>query len=61
MRSLRLKGLFENLQMKTKQNGVHGTGCNIGDTKVDVLAVLSFPRYLRRHQATRSLKPDAIP
>lgn len=45
--------------MKGKQNGVHGK--DIEDTKVDVLTVLSFPRYLRRHQATRSFKPDAAP
>lgn len=62
MTLLHLKGLFENLQMKEYvQDGVHEKGCNISDTKVDVLAVLSFPRYLRRHQATRSLKPDTAP
>lgn len=48
------------LQMKRKQDGVYSKGGNIGGVKVG-LAVLSFRRYLRRHRATRSLKPDAVP
>ena len=41
--------LFENLQMKEKQNGVRGKGCNpVGDAKVDVLSRFKFPQVFEK-------------